>query len=100
MAKNNYKIKSIRHSGTRGTRGTERTDGRYPLRVGRIVSIDLDALSVGFPLVLEYVKDENGNDYSGYFLRCSIIQGIHAVSSNLFCVETNNTIYEFESEVK
>ena len=46
----------------------------------------------------EDVKDEYGNDYSNMHLRCSIIQGIHAVSSNLFCVETNNTIYEFESE--
>lgn len=98
MAYANYKIKSIRHSGTKGTRGLERTDGRYPIRVGRIVRLDLNRLSVGNPLILDYVKDENGNDYSGYVLQCSIIRGIHAVSERLFCVETNNTIYEFEME--
>ena len=98
MSYTNYKIKSIRHSGTKGTRGWERTDGRYPMRVGRIVRLDLNRLSVGSPLILDYVKDENGNDYSGYMLQCSIIRGIHAVSERLFCVETNNTIYEFEME--
>lgn len=98
MAYANYKIKSIRHSGTKGTRGLERTDGRYPIRVGRIVRLDLNRLSVGERFILDYVKDENGNDYSGYELRCSIIRGIHAVSERLFCVETNNTIYEFKME--
>ena len=49
-------------------------------------------------LVLDYVKDEHGNDYSGMYLRCSIIRGICQVSSNVFCVETNNSIYELESE--
>ena len=93
-----YKNKSIPHSGTFGARGFERTDGRYPMRIGRIVKMDLDKLQVGNVLVLNYVKDEHGKDYSGKYLRCSIIQGIHAVSSDLFCVETNNTIYEFESE--
>lgn len=91
-----YKIKSISHSGTKGTRGLPRTDGRYPLRIGRIVRIDISHLVEGTPLILEYVKDENGNDYSGYFLRCSRIQSIHVVSENWFTVETNNTIYEFE----
>lgn len=93
-----YKIKAIAHSGTKGTRGLPRTDGRYPLRIGRTVRIDISHLVEGTPLILEYVKDKNGNDYSGYFLRCSRIQGIHIVTENLFVVETNNTIYEFEKE--
>lgn len=92
----NYKIKSIRHSGVKGTKGLARKDGRYPKRVGRIVRMNINDLTVGIPLVLDYVKDENGNDYSSYYLRCSIINGIHIVSDNLFCVETNNSIYEFE----
>ena len=92
-----YKIKSISHSGRKGNRGVERTDGRYPLRIGRTVNIDLKNLLEGTPLILSYVKDEKGNDYSGY-LRCSMIQSIHIVSENLFTVETNNSIYEFEKE--
>ena len=93
-----YKIKSISHSGRKGSRGIERTDGRYPLRIGRIVNIDLKNLLEGTPLILSYVKDEKGNDYSGYCLRCSMIQSIHIVSENLFTIETNNSIYEFEKE--
>lgn len=93
-----YKIKSISHTGTKGTRGIERTDGRYPLRIGRTVNIDLKNLLEGTPLILSYVKDEKGNDYSRYYLRCSMIQSIHVVSDKLFTVETNNSIYEFEKE--
>lgn len=93
-----YKIKSISHSGTKAVRGTPRTDGRYPLRVGRTVNLDIDNITVGIPLFLNYAKDENGNDYSGYYLRCSIIQGIHFIGDKCGCIETNNTIYEFEKE--
>lgn len=94
----NYRIISISHSGTKGARGIERTDGRYPKRIGRIVDVDIENLALSTPLILNYIKDENGNDYSQYFLRCSNIQGIHIVSKSLFCVETVNTIYEFELE--
>lgn len=93
-----YKVKSISHSGTKGTRGLPREDGRYPLRVGRTVNLYIPCVSVGRPLVLEYVKDENGNDYSGNNLYCSTIVGIHFVSDKIGCVETQNTIYEFEKE--
>ena len=93
-----YKIISIRHSRKRGSRGTPRTDGRYPLRVGRTVRLDMEHLSIGIPLILEYVKDENGNDYRDYYLRCSIIHGIYFIGDKKGCIETNNTIYEFEKE--
>ena len=91
-----YKIKSITHSGRKGNRGTPRTDGRYPQRVGRIVKINLKNLVLGTPLILDYVKDENGNDYSNKMLNCSRIQSTHMVTSKLLVVETCNTIYEFE----
>lgn len=93
-----YKIKSITHSGSKGNRGIARTDGRYPLRIGRTVKIDLQNLVKGTPLILSYVKDEKENDYSGYYLKCSRIQSVHIVSEKLFTVETNNSIYEFEKE--
>lgn len=93
-----YKIKSISHSGRKGARGSERVDGRYPLRIGRTVEIDMKMLVEGTPLILSYVKDEKGNDYSGYYLQCSRIQSIHIASDKLLTVETNNSIYEFEKE--
>lgn len=91
-----YRIKSISHSGTHGNRGTARTDGRYPKRIGRIVELEYKKLVLGTPLILTYLKDENGNDYSGMYLRCSRIQSIHFVTEKLFVVETMNSIYEFE----
>lgn len=93
-----YKIINIAHSGTKGIRGLPRTDGRYPLRVGRTVKLDMDNIDVGIPLIMEYVKDENGNDYSGHYLECSIIHGIHFIGDKCGCIETKNTIYEFEKE--
>ena len=94
-----YRIKSIAYSGTKGTRGFPRTDGRYPLRIGRTVRLYMGHIAIGMPLILEYVKDENGNDYSGY-LRCFVIRGIHFIDDKRGCVETNNTIYEFEKEIE
>lgn len=91
-----YRIKSISHSGSRGNRGTARTDGRYPTRIGRIVELEYKKLVLGTPLILNYIKDENGNDYRGMYLRCSRIQSIHIVTEKLFVVETMNSIYEFE----
>lgn len=91
-----YKIKSITHSGRKGNRGTPRTDGRYPQRVGRIVEINLKNLVLGTPLILNYVKDEHGNNYRGSILNCSRIQSTHMVTNKLLVVETCNTIYEFE----
>lgn len=41
-----YKIKSIKHNGTCGERGTERTDGRYPLRIGRVVKLNIDDIEI------------------------------------------------------
>lgn len=90
-----YKIKAILHTGEKGTRGVPRTDGKYPARVGRTVQVDASRLEVGRPLILDYVKDENGEDYSGYFLRCSRIEEIHA-SKDALTVETHNSIYELE----
>lgn len=91
-----YKIKSILHSGRKGKRGTPREDGRYPLRIGRIVELDTKYLKEGIPLILDYIKDENGNDYRGYHLICSTIKDWDYVYDNRIRIETNNSIYELE----
>lgn len=93
-----YKIKSVRHSGTKGGRGLPREDGKYPLMAGRTVRLYPKHISAGLPLVLDYVKDENGNDYSDKRFCCSRIAGIHFVVEQFGCIETENTIYEFEKE--
>lgn len=91
-----YKITSIKHTGNKGKRNTPRTDGRYPLRIGRIVELDATTLMEGDQLVLDYVVDENGNDYSGMSLYCSIIKDWDFVYENRIWIETRNSIYELE----
>ena len=91
-----YKIKSILHAGRKGKRNTPRIDGRYPLRIGRIIELDTKDLFIGNQLVLDYVQDENGNDYRGMSLYCSMIKDWDYVYENRIRVETINSIYEFE----
>ena len=91
-----YRIKSILHNGRKGERNTPRTDGRYQLRIGRVVNLNINDLINGTNLILDYVTDENGNDYSDYYLQCTRIKDWDYVYENVIRVETNNTIYEFE----
>jgi hypothetical protein len=87
-----YKVISIQHNGNKGERYTDRTDGRYPLRVGRIC--EFGQVFMGLPLVIRWVKDQNGNDYCGT-LRRSKVKCLWQ-SENILTAETINTIYRFE----
>lgn len=94
-----YRINSILHSGIKGKRNTPRTDGRYPLRLNRIIELNDgikkgDIIS-GMPFILKYVKDENGNDYNGY-LQTSRVVDWDFVFDNVIRIETLNSIYELE----
>ncbi len=88
-----YIIKSIKHSGRRGERNTARTDGRYPLRIGRVVDIDPVALIKGGLCVFNYVRDRDGLDLSGSRLTTSRIIDVQDGEDSLV-IETVNTIYE------
>ena len=96
-----YKIKNIKHSGTYGKRDTERTDGRYPIRIGRIVNLDFDYIEIGFPLVLRYVRDSDDMPMKFSLLKTSNVVSVNSVGE-LECdplfvvVETENSIFEFE----
>lgn len=95
-----YRIKEILHSGRKGERTTPRADGRYPMRIGRIVefddSINNGCIMPGRPMILNYVKDENGNDYSGFYLQTSVVLDWDFIYDGVIRVETNNSIYELE----
>lgn len=96
-----YKIVSIKHSGTCGKRGTERADGRYPLRIGRVVDLDVDYIEIGFPLVLRYIRDSDGSPMRFSLLKTSDVVQITSVGELLInslgvIVETENSIFEFE----
>ena len=89
-----YSIESIMHTGAKGERNTYRTDGRYPFRVGRIVDMEISNVKSDMPMYINYVKDENGNDYTG-ILVTSRVKDICQSAEELFIVETNNSIYTF-----
>ena len=91
-----YRIKHILHSGRKGERNTPRTDGRYPIRIGRIVEFDTKDIVIGIPFILNYIKDENGNDYRGFHLTTSFVKDWDYVFDGVIRIETNNSIYEFE----
>lgn len=91
-----YKIKIILHSGSKGIiRGIDRTDGRYPMRIGRIVDLELKNITVGEPLYLKYVKDSDGSDYHGVLCISRVVNFdcTYDKSSNWIKIETLNSIF-------
>ena len=85
-----YRIVDIRDANTRETR----TDGRYPLRIGRIVK--KPRVHVGVSAIIEYLRNADGSDYSGMYLRTSIVCGSFINDKGNLVVETVNSAYEFE----
>lgn len=85
-----YRIVDIRDAKTRITR----SDGRYPLRIGRIVKKPNPHL--GLPMILEYVRNADGSDYSGNVLRTTRVCGSFINKKDNLVVETVNSAYEFE----
>ena len=85
-----YRIVDIRDLKTRITR----SDGRYPLRIGRIVKNPNP--HIGVPMILEYVRNADGSDYSRYTLRTSRVCGSYINEKENLVVETVNSAYEFE----
>ena len=80
-----YKISSITHKDT----GRIREDGRYPNRIGCIFNFYLP-LKIGSCALLEYIKDNQGNDKSG-ILRTSIVEKIFEDEKEIVFSTTNST---------
>ena len=68
-----------------------RTDGRYPMRIGRIIDLDRSRIVENDSAILAYVRDADGSPYDGY-LHTSIVQGIREIGDTIF-IETMNSIY-------
>lgn len=91
-----YKIIDIRHTGSFGERGTKRRETPYLKRIGRTVTDELvNSSKPGNQLILQYVTDENGNDYSDKFLCCSKLMS-KSFQENQVILETRHTIYTLE----
>lgn len=86
-----YRIVDIQDAESHRTR----TDGRYPLRIGRTIKNPI--IQKGAPMILEYVANADGSDYSNFELRTSLVVGYEEHASMIF-VQTMNSIYIFEKE--
>lgn len=68
--------------------GTDRIDGRYPIRIGRRCRLHLNGC--GYVAHLEYIP-KHGEDYSG-MLRTSVVEDIEA-TVGVHKITTMNSIY-------
>lgn len=74
--------------------GSERTDGKYPSRKGCIG--EMYFLELSNVMIFEYIKDNQGNEKSGY-LRSSIVKDYKlSEDENELIVYTMNSVYYFE----
>lgn len=95
-----YKIVGIKHS--RGTlKGLDRQDDRYPQRIGRIISLDINDILIDFPLIIKYVRDYDGTTMRNLILRTSLVKSFEYIkdkNGNIDCINvvTKNSIYKFE----
>lgn len=85
-----YKIIDIRSTAT----GETRNDGRYPLRIGRIVSRPIVYLD--WSMSIPYLRDADGSDYSGHALWTSRVGDLSINEKGNLVITTMNSIYEIE----
>lgn len=90
-----YKIVRIAHTGTKGKKGIDRTDGRYPFRIGRIVSLVPEIVKRGYPLYLSYLFDSDGSVMHDKVLKTSMVKNV-TVDGNRVIIETENSMFELE----
>lgn len=75
--------------------GNDRTDGRYPLRIGRRFAFGLGEPSLNMVMAICYRPRRNDN-YAGT-LRTSEVKKIQHTEKGMI-VTTQNSIYYFEEE--
>lgn len=95
-----FTIKSIKHSGTCGERGTERTDDGYPQRIGRVVKLDMNYIEIGYPLLIQYIRDSDGTSMRFGLLKTSCVKNYITIDDlegiiKYITIETENSIFEF-----
>ncbi len=75
--------------------GNDKTEGRYPLRIGRRFAFGLGEPSHGMIMAICYRPRQN-DDYSGT-LHTSVVQKV-AHNGDELIVTTKNSIYYFQEE--
>lgn len=76
--------------------GETRTDGRYPNRIGSIVTLNYDPI-VGEPLYFRYIKYNNGELVEDHITRTSRVDDFDYYSyPGYLLIFTRNSIYYFK----
>ena len=86
-----YEIIGIAHSQPGNVSWEPRTDGRYPMRIGRVINMDRSRIVEDESAILAYVRDADGSPYDGY-LHTSVVQDVQEIGDMLF-IMTLNSIY-------
>lgn len=87
-------MKSMRITDIKSVETNEtRTDGRYPLRIGSTVNFYMKPVP-GYPMVLDYVSDNQGNPKSGYIRTSRVVEIVESIYEVI--VTTVNSIYYFK----
>lgn len=71
--------------------GETRIDGHYPQRIGSIVR--LYPLTEGRCAILDYVKDNEGNDKEGYIRTSTVVKYDHRIRNGIHIIETLNSVF-------
>lgn len=77
-----------------GNDGCPRTDGRYPLRIGRICTEPKPIID--YPLYIEYLKERDGSDCYGWLRTSSVVDCMTSDTKDKIVVQTKNSRYVFE----
>lgn len=72
--------------------GNDRTDGRYPKRIGRICKKPFARL--GLRMEIEYVSEPDGTPYHKFLYTSNVIQVVE--DGNKLTVTTINSAFHFE----
>lgn len=75
--------------------GRDKTEGRYPLRIGRLCTKPL--ISIGFPARIVYLENADGSDYSGKMYLTTPVSTAKETDNELTVV-TEESIYHFRKE--
>lgn len=83
----NYRVVSITDR-----EGNPRTDGKYPLRIGRTCT--KPDVRIGAPMIIQWVSKQDGTPYFGELMTSMAIAVLERADS--LKVTTRNSIYTFK----
>lgn len=106
-----YQIKSIKHTGTKGEKGSDRTEKCYIDRIGKLVTFSVDNIKFNQSAVLPYIEtnDDGKEIVSSNALITSRVRSVMSIADSevndahrnfkkeTVFITTLNSVFEFET---